>query len=99
MICSPLFKAGNLDDADVQALGIGAAAIGAKGQALILERLHQAKPDVQKTLRSLLEAKLSKSQGEWEMIKAVHRQSRVVFSKALAQEDGQAIAHFQESIR
>lgn len=38
--------AGNLDDADVQALGIGAAATEAKGQALILESLHQAKPDV-----------------------------------------------------
>jgi len=66
-------------------LGIGAAATEAKRQALILERLHQAKPDVQETLRSLLEAKLSKPQGEWEMIEAVHRQIRVVFSKALSQ--------------
>ncbi|MDB9524355.1 hypothetical protein PN498_00020 [Oscillatoria sp. CS-180] len=56
--------AGNRGDADVQALGIGAAATEAKGQALILERLHQAKPDVQDTLLSLLEAKLSKPQGE-----------------------------------
>jgi hypothetical protein len=73
-------------------LGVGAAAAEAKGQALILERLHQPEPDVQETLLSLLEAKLSKPKGEWEMTKKAHEEIREVFRKVLTPEDWKAIA-------
>ncbi|MFZ4677307.1 MAG: hypothetical protein ACOYM4_16725 [Nodosilinea sp.] len=73
-------------------LGIGAEAAEAKGQALLLERLHQPKAEVQERLLALLEAKLSKPQGGWEMTEAVHAEIRVVFRKVLTQEDWQAIA-------
>jgi hypothetical protein len=73
-------------------LGVGAAAAEAKGQALILERLHQPEPDVQEALLSLLEAKLSKPQGEREMNQTVHEEIRGVFKKVLTPEDWKAIA-------
>jgi hypothetical protein len=73
-------------------LGIEAEAAEAKGQALLLERLHQPKAEVQQRLLALLEAKLSKPQGEWEMREAVHAEIRIVFRKVLTQEDWQAIA-------
>lgn len=73
-------------------LGIGAEAAEAKGQALLLERLHQPKTEVRERLLTLLEAKLSKPQGEWEMTEAVHAEIRVVFRTVLTQEDWQAIA-------
>ncbi|WP_346293187.1 hypothetical protein [Sphaerothrix gracilis] len=73
-------------------LGVGAETAEAKGQALILERLHQPDPEIQKTLLTLLEMKLSKPQGEWEMTEAVHNQIRAVFGKVLSKEDWQAIA-------
>jgi hypothetical protein len=73
-------------------LGIGAEAAEAKGQELILERLLQPEPDIQGTLLALLEAKLSKPQGEWEMTEAVHAQIRGVLGKVLTQEDWRAIA-------
>jgi hypothetical protein len=43
-------------------------------------------------LLALLEAKLSKPQGEWEMTEAVHAQIRGVLGKVLTQEDWRAIA-------
>jgi len=73
-------------------LGVGAAAAEAKGQALILERLHQPEPDVQETLLSLLEVKLSKPQGEWEMTRTVHEEICGVFRRVLTPEDWKAIA-------
>jgi hypothetical protein len=73
-------------------LGIGAEAAEVKGQELILERLHQPEPDIQEMLLALLEAKLSKPQGEWEMTEAVHAQIRGVLGKVLTQEDWRAIA-------
>jgi hypothetical protein len=73
-------------------LGIGAEVAEAKGQELILERLLQPEPDIQETLLALLEAKLSKPQGEWEMTEAVHAQIRGVLGKVLTPEDWRAIA-------
>ena len=73
-------------------LGIGAEAASAKGQELIMERLHRPDPEIQETLLALLEAKLSKPQGEWEMTEAVHSQIRDVFGKVLSQEDWKVIA-------
>ncbi|MFE4105984.1 hypothetical protein [Almyronema epifaneia] len=73
-------------------LGIGAEAAEAKGQELIMERLHRPEPEIQETLLVLLESKLSKPQGEWEMTEAVHGQIRAVFGKVLSQEDWKAIA-------
>jgi hypothetical protein len=61
-----------------------------------LERLHRPEPEIQEALLVLLEAKLSKPQGEWEMTEAVHSQIRAVLSKVLSQEDWQAIAHPQQ---
>lgn len=72
-------------------LGIGAEAAEAKGQELIMERLHRPEPEIQEALLALLEAKLSKPQGEWEMTEAVHSQIRGVFGKVLTQEDWRAI--------
>ncbi len=73
-------------------LGIGTEAAETKGQELIMARLHSPKSDVQETLMALLEAKLSKPQGEWEMTEAMHSQIRAVFGKVLSQEDWKAIA-------
>jgi hypothetical protein len=73
-------------------LGFGAEAAEAKGQELILERLHRPEPGIQETLLALLEAKLSKPQGEWEMTEAVHAQIRDVLGKVLTQKDWRAIA-------
>lgn len=73
-------------------LGIGVEAAEAKGQELILERLHQPEPDVQETLLSLLEAKLSQPQGEWAMTKSAHEEIRGVFRKVLTPQDWKAIA-------
>lgn len=73
-------------------LGIAAEAAEAKGQELILARLNHPKPEIQETLIALLEAKLSKPQGEWEMTEAVHGEIRAIFGKVLTQEDWQAIA-------
>ncbi|MGB3495665.1 MAG: hypothetical protein WBA57_23250 [Elainellaceae cyanobacterium] len=73
-------------------LGIGAEAAEAKGQELIMEQLHRPEPEIQEALLVLLEAKLSKPQGEWEMTEAVHSQIRAVFGKVLSQEDWKAIA-------
>jgi hypothetical protein len=73
-------------------LGIGAEAAEAKGQELITERLHRPEPEIQEILLALLEVKLSKPQGEWEMTEAVHSQIRAVLSKVLTKEDWQAIA-------
>ena len=73
-------------------LGIGTETAEAKGQELIMARLHQPEPEVQETLMALLEMKLSKPQGEWEMTEAVHTQIRHVLVKVLTPEDWQAIA-------
>jgi hypothetical protein len=73
-------------------LGIGTEAAETKGQELIMARLHQPKAEVQETLMTLLEAKLSKPQGEWEMTEAVHTEIRSVLGKVLTQEDWKAIA-------
>lgn len=73
-------------------LGIGTEAAEAKGQELIMARLHQPEAEIQETLMALLEAKLSKPQGEWEMTETVHSQIRAVFGKVLSQEDWKAIA-------
>ena len=73
-------------------LGIGAEVAEAKGQELIMERLHRPEPEIQEILLALLEAKLSKRQGEWEMTELVHSQIRAVFGKVLTQEDWKAIA-------
>jgi len=73
-------------------LGVGAEAATVKGQELIMERLHRPEPDIQEILLSLLEDRLSKPQGDWEMTEAVHRQIQNIFGKVLSQEDWQAIA-------
>lgn len=73
-------------------LGVGAAAAAAKGQELILKRLHQSEPEIQETLLALLEDKLSKPQGEWEMTQTVHEEIRAVFRKVLTPENWKAIA-------
>ncbi|WP_017302319.1 hypothetical protein [Nodosilinea nodulosa] len=73
-------------------LGIGTEAAEAKGQELILKRLHQPEPEIQETLMALLEAKLSKPQGEWEMTKTVHAEIRAVLGKVLTPDDWKAIA-------
>ncbi len=73
-------------------LGIGAEAAEAKGQELLMERLHRSEPEIQEILLALLEAKLSKPQGEWEMPEFVHSQMRAVFGKVPTQEDWRAIA-------
>lgn len=52
-----------------------------------MERLHQPKAEVQKTLMTLLESKLSKPQAEWEMTEAVHTEIRAVLDKVLTQAD------------
>ncbi len=73
-------------------LGIGTEAAEAKGQELIMARLHQPEAEIQETLLALLEAKLSKPQGEWEMTEAVHTEIRAVLGKVLTQEDWKVIA-------
>ncbi|MEM9818266.1 MAG: hypothetical protein AAF827_17910 [Cyanobacteria bacterium P01_D01_bin.6] len=73
-------------------LGVGSEAAAAKGQELIMTRLHQPEPAVQETLMALLEMKLSKPQGEWEMTEAVHTQIRHVFGRVLPPEDWDNIA-------
>lgn len=73
-------------------LGIGREAAEAKGQELIFERLHHPQPAIQEKLIALLEAKLSKPQGEWEMTEAVHAEIRAVLNQVLTQEDWSAIA-------
>ncbi|WP_017301540.1 hypothetical protein [Nodosilinea nodulosa] len=73
-------------------LGIGTETAEAKGQELILARLHQPEAEIQETLMALLEAKLSKPQGEWEMTEAVHTEIRAVLGKVLTQDDWKAIA-------
>ncbi|MBE9108405.1 hypothetical protein IQ273_03095 [Nodosilinea sp. LEGE 07298] len=73
-------------------LGIGTEAAEVKGQELVMARLHQPEADIQETLMALLEAKLSKPQGEWEMTETVHTEIRAVFGKVLSQEDWKAIA-------
>ena len=73
-------------------LGIGSEAAAAKGQELIMTRLHQPEPEVQETLMALLEMKLSTPQGEWEMTEAAHTQIRRVFSQVLMPEDWDDIA-------
>lgn len=73
-------------------LGIGAEAAITQGQELIRERLQQPEPDIQAMLLALLEAKLSKPQGEWVMTEAIHNQIRQVFARILTPEDWQTIA-------
>lgn len=73
-------------------LGIGSEAAAAKGQELIMTRLHQPEPAVQEALMALLAMKLSAPQGEWEMTDAVHAQIRRVFSQVLMPEDWDDIA-------
>ncbi|MGB3519183.1 MAG: hypothetical protein WBA43_22210 [Elainellaceae cyanobacterium] len=73
-------------------LGIGTKAAEAKGQELIMARLHQPEAEIQETLMALLEAKLSKPQGEWEMTETVHTEIRAVLGKVLTQDDWKAIA-------
>lgn len=73
-------------------LGIGTESAEAKGQELILARLHQPAAEVQETLMVLLEAKLSKPQGEWEMTETVQAEIRAVLAKVLTQDDWKAIA-------
>ena len=73
-------------------LGIGSEAAEVKGHERIMKRLHRPEPDVQETLLSLLETKLSQPQGEWEMTEAVHRQIRAVFGQVLRREDWDEIA-------
>lgn len=73
-------------------LGIGQEAAETKGQELIFERLRHPQPAIQERLIALLEAKLSKPQGAWEMTEAVHAEIRAVLSQVLTQEDWSAIA-------
>jgi hypothetical protein len=73
-------------------LGIGQEAAETKGQELILKRLRHPQPEIQARLMTLLEAKLSKPQGEWEITEAVHAEIRAVLSQLLTQEDWSAIA-------
>lgn len=73
-------------------LGVGSEAAAAKGQELIMARLHQPEPEIQEALMALLAMKLSTPQGEWEMTEAVHTQIRGVFSKVLTPEDWDGIA-------
>lgn len=73
-------------------LGIGQEAAETTGQELILERLRHPQPAIQERLIALLEAKLSKPQGEWEMTEAVHAEIRAVLSQVLTQEDWSTIA-------
>lgn len=68
-------------------LGVGSEAAAAKGQELIMTRLHQPEPEVQEALMALLTIKLSAPQGEWEMTDAVHAQICRVFSQVLMPED------------
>ena len=73
-------------------LGVGSEAAAAKGQELIMTRLHQPEPEVQEALMALLAMKLSAPQGEWEMTDAVYAQIRRVFGKVLTPEDWDDIA-------
>ncbi|MEM1279747.1 MAG: hypothetical protein AAGG53_06905 [Cyanobacteria bacterium P01_H01_bin.152] len=73
-------------------LGVSREAAEAKGQELIFERLRDPQPAIQEKLIALLEAKLSRPQGEWEMTEAVHAEIRSVLSQVLTQEDWNAIA-------
>jgi len=73
-------------------LGIGSEAATAKGQELIMTRLHQPEPAVQEALMALLAMKLSAPQGEWEMTDAVHAQICRGFSQVLRPEDWYVIA-------
>jgi hypothetical protein len=73
-------------------LGIGAAVVEAKGQELIMERLHRPEPEIQEILLALLETKLSKPQGEWEMTKEAHRQICTVLGRVLTRENWRAIS-------
>jgi len=73
-------------------LGIGQEAAETKGQELIFERLRHPQPAIQERLIALLEAKLSKPQGAWEMTETIHAEIRAVFSQVLTQEDWSAIA-------
>lgn len=73
-------------------LGIGATAAEAKGQEVIMKRLHRPRPEIQETLVALLETKLSKPQGQWEMTEARHTQLRNVFDELLTPDDWEAIA-------
>lgn len=73
-------------------LGVGTAAAEAKGQELIMARLHQPESEVQETLITLLAMKLSTPQGEWQMTEAVHSQIRTVLSKVLTPQDWDDIA-------
>ncbi|MEO0490919.1 MAG: hypothetical protein AAFZ49_15380 [Cyanobacteria bacterium J06659_2] len=73
-------------------LGIGTEAAEAKGQELLLSRLHQPDAEVQETLIALLEAKLSKPQEEWVMTEAIQAEFRNVFNKLLKPGDWSSIA-------
>jgi hypothetical protein len=73
-------------------LGIGREAAEVKGQELIFEHLRDPQPAIQDKLITLLEAQLSKPQGEWEMTEEVHVEIRAVLSRVLTQEDWNAIA-------
>jgi hypothetical protein len=53
-------------------LGVGTAAAEAKGQELIMARLHQPESEGQETLMALLAMRLSLPQGQWQMTEAVH---------------------------
>jgi len=73
-------------------LGIGAAAVEARGHELIMARLSQAGSEVQETLMTLVSLKLSKPQGEWPISNVVHSQIRALFSQVLTSEDWDDIA-------
>jgi hypothetical protein len=68
-------------------LGAGTAAAEAKGQELIMARLHQPESEVQETLMALLAMRHSMPQGEWQMTEAVHSQIHSVFGEVLTPQD------------
>jgi hypothetical protein len=72
-------------------LGVGTAAAEAKGQELIMARLHQPESEVQETLMALLAMRLSRPQGQWLMTEAVHSKIRSALSKVLTPQDWQTI--------
>ena len=73
-------------------LGIGAETAEACGQALIMQRLRQPVPEVQQRLIALLEAKVSRPQGEWALTESVQAEIRSILSQVLTQEDWKAVA-------
>lgn len=72
-------------------LGAGTAVAEAKGQELIMARLHQPESEVQEALMALLAMRLSMPQEQWLMIEAVHSQIRSVLRKVLTPQDWQTI--------